>query len=324
MTSVDLGSHERSSRYLQTGVLPVPNTDFPSYGAAYVKEKNFTGACPPFVGVLTPIERGFGAGFLGAKYDPFLAGDPSGKTYRVRDLAPPEGLTLDRLERRREVLRDFNAAWRAVDTDARLNSYQPALERAYSMVFNEQVHNAFDIAKEPDKLRDTYGRTQIGQGLLLARRLVENGVKAVSIWMGGWDTHSKNFTSLKNKLLPPLDQGFGTLLADLHQRGMLPNTLVVQAGEFGRTPKVNKDAGRDHWPRAFSVVLAGGGLKGGHVIGATDAHAAEVADHPIPVEDLSATIFTALGVDISHVNLTPEGRPISIVNGGKPVADAFA
>ncbi|MBL8820821.1 MAG: DUF1501 domain-containing protein, partial [Planctomyces sp.] len=179
-------------------------------------------------------------------------------------------------------------------------------------------------AKESDSVRDTYGRTPVGQGLLLARRLVEHGVKAVSLWMGGWDTHAKNFSSLKEKLLPPLDQGFAALVADLHQRGMLANTLVVQVGEFGRTPKINKDAGRDHWPKAFSVALAGGGLKGGHVIGATDRHAAEVTDHPVTVEDLSATIFNALGVDIHRINHTAEGRPIAIVNGGKPVADAFA
>lgn len=322
--SADLGSHERSSRYLQTGVLPVPNTDFASYGSVYVKEKKFSGAFPPYVGILKPSERGYGAGFLGAQYDPLLAGDPSEKNYRLRDLAPPEGLTLDRVERRKEVLKEFNQAWKAVDTEAKLNSYDPAVEQAYNMVFNEKVHSAFDITKEPDKMRDLYGRTQIGQGLLMARRLVEHGVKAVSIWMGGWDTHSKNFTSLKEKLLPPMDQGFGALLGDLHQRGMLENTLVVQVGEFGRTPKVNGQAGRDHWPRAFSVALAGGGLKGGTIIGATDKHAAEVADRPITVEDLSATIFTALGVDIHGVNHTPEGRPIAIVNGGKPVREAFA
>ena len=159
---------------------------------------------------------------------------------------------------------------------------------------------------------------------MLARRLVETGVKAVSLWMGGWDTHSNNFKSMKEKLLPPVDQGFGTLIEDLHQRGLLERTLVVQLGEFGRTPKVNKDAGRDHWPKAFSAVLAGGGIRGGQVIGSTDKHAAEVKDRPISVEDLAATIYTALGVDLSTVNRSPEGRPIPIVSGGKPVAEAFA
>jgi hypothetical protein len=324
VTSVDLGSHERSSRYLQTGVLPVPNTDFASFGSMYVKEKKFGGPVPPYVGILKPLERGWGAGFLGAQYDPLMAGDPSVKDYRLRGLTPPDGLTLARVERRREILREFNQAWKAVDTETKLGSYEPAVEQAYDMIFNKRVHDAFDIAKESDSVRDTYGRTPVGQGLLLARRLVEHGVKAVSLWMGGWDTHAKNFSSLKEKLLPPLDQGFAALVADLHQRGMLANTLVVQVGEFGRTPKINKDAGRDHWPKAFSVALAGGGLKGGHVIGATDKHAAEVTDHPVTVEDLSATIFTALGVDIHRINHTAEGRPIAIVNGGKPVADAFA
>ncbi|MBS1824553.1 MAG: DUF1501 domain-containing protein [Acidobacteria bacterium] len=323
VTSVDLGSHERSSRYLQTGVLPVPNMDFASFGSVFVKEKQFKGEMPPFVGVLKPIERGWGGGFLGPGLDPFMAGDPNEKNYRVRDLLPPTGVTLDRIGRRREILNEFNASWKAVDTEAKLNSYDPAVEQAYNMVYSEKVVKAFDIHQEPDKLRDAYGRTQIGQGLLMARRLVEQGVKAVSVWMGGWDTHAKNFESLKTKLLPPLDQGFGMLIEDLAQRGLLDNTLVVQIGEFGRTPKINNDAGRDHWPKAFSVALAGGGIKGGQLIGATDKHAAEVTDRPITVEDLSATVFTALGVDIHRVNHTPEGRPIAIVNGGKPVAEAF-
>ena len=324
LTSVDLGSHERSSRYLQTGVLPVPNMDFASFGSVYVKEKDFRGEMPPYVGVLKPIERGFGGGFLGAAYDPFMAGDPAEKNYRVRDLLPPAGVSLDRIGRRREILKEFNDSWRAVDTETKLNSYGPAVEQAYNMVFSDRVLKAFDIAAEPDKVRDAYGRAPVGQGLLLARRLVENGVKAVSIWMGGWDTHSKNFTSLKEKLLPPMDQGYAALIADLAQRGLLDSTLVVQIGEFGRTPKVNKDAGRDHWPKAFAGVLAGGGIKGGQIIGATDKHASDVTDRPITVEDFSATIFTALGVDIHHVNHTPEGRPIAVVNGGKPVAEALA
>lgn len=324
LTSVDLGSHERSSRYLQTGVLPVPNMDFASFGSVFMKEKNLRGEMPPYVGVLKPIERGWGGGFLGPQYDPFMAGDPSEKNYKVRDLLPPQGVSLDRIGRRREILKEFNDAWRHVDSESKLNSYNPAMEQAYNMVFSEKVLRAFDIAQEPDKIRDEYGRAPVGQGLLLARRLVENGVRAVSVWMGGWDTHAANFASLRDKLLPPMDRGFGALVADLDRRGMLDNTLVVQVGEFGRTPKVNKQAGRDHWPKAFSAVMAGGGIKRGSVVGATDKHAAEVTDRPITVEDFSATLFTALDVDIHRVNHTPEGRPIAVVNGGKPVADAFA
>jgi hypothetical protein len=323
LSSVDLGSHERSSRYLQTGVLPVPNMDFASYGSVYTKAKKFQGAVPPFVGILKPVERGYGGGFLGPQYDPFMAGDPSEKKFKVRDLVPPEGVTLERIGRRREILKEFDQAWSAADTEAKLNSFDPALEQAYNMIYSKEVHEAFDIAQEPDKVRDAYGRTPPGQGLLLARRLVEHGVKAVSLWMGGWDTHSNNFKLMKEKLMPPIDQAYGALIADLAESGLLANTLVVQVGEFGRTPKVNKDSGRDHWPKAFSAVLAGGGIKGGQVIGATDQNAAEVKDHPISVEDFSATIFTALGVDINAVNHTPEGRPIAIVNGGKPVAEAF-
>jgi len=324
VTSVDLGSHERSSRYLQTGVLPVPNMDFASFGSVYVKEKASRGALPPYVGVLKPVERGWGGGFLGAHHDPFMAGDPSEKNWRVRDLVPPPGVTLERVARRQEILKEFNDAWRRADSETKIASYGPSVEQAYSMIYSKEVFDAFDIQREPEKVRDAYGRTPVGQGLLLARRLVEKGVKAVSLWMGGWDTHANNFTSLKEKLLPPLDQGFGALIEDLAQRGLLENTLVVQAGEFGRTPKVNKNAGRDHWPKAFSVALAGGGIRGGQIIGSTDRNAAEVTSDPITVEDLSATIFTALGVDLHRVNHTPEGRPIAIVNGGTAVAKAFS
>ncbi|PYV18074.1 MAG: DUF1501 domain-containing protein [Acidobacteria bacterium] len=324
ITSVDLGSHERSSRYLQTGVLPVPNMDFASYGSVFVKAKKFRGAMPPFAGILKPLERGYGGGFLGAEYDPFMVGDPSDPKFSVRDLTAPRGIPLERIARRREILEELNRSCHAAESETKLASYDPAVEQAYSMIFSKEVRAAFDIAAEPEKLRDAYGRTPVGQGLLLARRLVETGVKAVSLWMGGSDTHSINFKSMKDKLLPPVDQGFGTLIEDLHQRGLLERTLVVQLGEFGRTPKVNKDAGRDHWPKAFSAVLAGGGIRGGQVIGSTDKHAAEVKDRPISVEDLAATIYTALGVDLSTVNRSPEGRPIPIASGGKPVAEAFA
>jgi hypothetical protein len=315
------GSHERASRTVQTGYRPIPNVDFPSYGANYVKYKQFNSDVPAFVGVLKPSEQGYGAGFLGPRYNPFMAGDPSEKNFSVKDLAPPEGVNLDRITRRREMLKGFDDSFRSVDS--KVQSLDPALERAYRLVFSAQARAAFDIAKEPDAMRDTYGRTPLGQGCLLARRLIEGGVKAVTVFKGGWDTHGQNFTTLKDKLLPELDQAYAALIADLSQRGLLENTLVVLMGEFGRTPKINGGAGRDHWPNANSVVLSGGGIKGGQVIGVTDEKAAEPKERPIQVADLAATIYAALGVNYHHENHTPEGRPVRIVSEGEPVKEAF-
>ena len=315
------GSHERASRHLQTGWRPIPNIDYPSLPANYIKWKPFDGDVPPFVGLLNPIEQGFGGGFLGPRCSPFLAGDPSVKDFSVKDLAPPAGVPLDRIGRRREILAGFDETFRAVDRNPL--SLTPALETAYRIAGSPRARNAFDISKEPDALRDRYGRTPLGQACLMARRLVEGGVRAVSLFKGGWDTHGKNFEALQTKLLPELDPALATLVEDLADRGLLESTLVVCLGEFGRTPKINTSAGRDHWPRAGSIVLAGGGVRGGQVIGETDATGSEPKTRPIRVEEFAATVYHALGVDHHQLNRTPEGRPVRIVEEVEPVLEAF-
>lgn len=314
-------SHERASRHLQTGWRPIPDIDYPSYPANFVKWTPFDRPVPPFVGLLSPIEQGFGGGFLGPTYSPFLAGDPSRTDFAVKDLLPSPGVPLDRLSRRREILKGFDDAFRAVDRAPK--SLDPALETAYRAVFNPAAREAFDIRKEPDVLRDRYGRTPLGQACLLARRLVEGGVRAVSLFKGGWDTHSNNFDTLKGKLLPELDPALATLVADLDQRGLLDSTVVACLGEFGRTPKINGGAGRDHWPGANSIVLAGGGLRGGQAIGETDATGSMAKTRPIRVEDFAATLYQALGVDFHQTNRAPDGRPIRIVDEADVVREAF-
>jgi hypothetical protein len=315
------GSHERASRHLQTGWRPIPNIDYPAYPANFVKWKPLDADVPAFVGLLNPIEQGFGGGFLGPRYSPFLAGDPSVKEFTVKDLLPPPGIPLDRITRRREILGGFDEAFRALDRNPA--SLTPALDSAYRLVYSKRARQAFDLQAEPDALRDRYGRTPLGQSCLLARRLVEGGVRAVSIFKGGWDTHGNNFTSLKDKLLPELDPAFGTLIEDLSQRGLLESTLVLCLGEFGRTPKINGSAGRDHWPRAGSIAAAGGGLKAGIAIGETDATGSEPKTRPVRVEEFAATVYHALGVDYHQLNHTPEGRPVKIVDDAEPVLEAL-
>jgi uncharacterized protein (DUF1501 family) len=182
-----------------------------------------------------------------------------------------------------------------------------------------RAKKAFDIHAESDRLRDAYGRNTLGQSCLMARRLVEAGVRCVSIDHSNWDTHDANFTTLKRQLLPWLDAGLSTLLADLADRGLLDSTLVIVTGEFGRTPRINKQAGRDHWGPAFTVALAGGGVQGGRVIGKTDARAERPAADPHGPEDLSATLFHLLGIDPREEFLTPDGRPVAVANGGKVI-----
>jgi uncharacterized protein (DUF1501 family) len=188
---------------------------------------------------------------------------------------------------------------------------------------SRRAKEAFDIAREPAKTREAYGMTSIGQCCLLARRMVEAGCRFVSIENGHWDTHRKNTWSLKEVLCPPFDRAVSALLADLSTRGLLENTLLVVTTEFGRTPRINTLAGRDHWPNAFSILMAGGGVQGGRVIGRTDKHAAEVTARPITPEDMSATILSTLSIDPTLTLHTPLGRPVPLVDGGKRVGELF-
>ncbi|HZP81719.1 MAG TPA: DUF1501 domain-containing protein, partial [Chthonomonadaceae bacterium] len=283
------GAHERAQHYLQTGYLPLPTMEFPSYGSIIAKERGIQNNLPPYITMLGTSD-GMSAGFLGGSYNPFYAGNPAEANYKVQDLVLPKGVSPLRMDRRRRLLAAIDGL-KDAKSDA-VRSMDSFFDHAYGLITSKESQEAFEIGKEDHKLRDMYGRTGFGQSCLLARRLVAAGVRFVTITMGGWDTHSGNFGSLKNGLLPDLDRGFSALLTDLHQRGMLDTTLVIWMGEFGRTPQINKNAdpGRDHWPNAMSVVMAGGGVKGGQVIGKTDERAMGPAERPIHVEDLAASI----------------------------------
>jgi uncharacterized protein (DUF1501 family) len=243
----------------------------------------------------------------------------------VRDLTLPTDIDWGRVNNRQWLLSQIDQQFRHIDAANEFKTVDTFYEKAYDLMRSAVAKKAFDIESEPEATRNRYGRTPVGQGCLLARRLIESGVRFVTVSKGwlNWDTHGKNFTTLEKLLLPELDMAYAALLEDLQQRGLLESTLVVMMGEFGRTPEVNADAGRDHWSKAFSIVMAGGSVKGGQVLGVTDARAAEVKKDPYQVEDLIATIYDRVGIDFTYEYETPIGRPVKLSNGGQVIGKLF-
>jgi hypothetical protein len=306
--------------------------DFPCFGAAVQYLRPGRGVLPAAISLNAPANQvsannhifpGFFAGLLGSTHDPmFVSQDPSAANFRPLPTADVAG--ADRFQRRRGLLAQVDAQRHDLLSAAR--QFSEYHDRAYRLVTAPATVRAFDLSAEPEKLRDNYGRSAFGQGCLLARRLIEAGVRLVTVnWARDdafWDTHANNFSDLKTKLLPPFDRGFAALLQDLAQRGLLEETLVVCLGEFGRTPKINKQAGRDHWAPCASVVLAGAGVRGGQVIGASDRLAAFPSSRPVSPEDLAATIYHALGIAPHTLIHDRLARPLPL-SEGKPVAELF-
>lgn len=322
VTSPD-GNHETATHYMLTGYPFNPAIEYPAYGSVLAREKGFQNDMPPYVffGGL-PFQHGTG-GYMGATYNPFqINGDPNNPGFSVQDVTPPGGVDAIRLDRRR-LLRDALDDWqRDKETASKATKTMDEFySRAFSLVTSPVAKKAFNLKEEPDKLRDEYGRHYFGQSCMLARRLVEAGVRCVSIQFGGWDTHENNFNALKGWLLPPLDQGYAALLKDLQGRGMLDSTLVVCMGEFGRTPRINASAGRDHWSSSMTVCMGGGGVKTGQVVGSSDARAENPKDRPIRVEDVAATIYKAVGIDAEKAYMSPQERPIKINYDGTPIQE---
>src|SRR4051812_34601994 len=323
VTSPDSG-HETATSYVLSGYKFTPAVVYPAYGSVVAREKGFRNGLPPYAH-LGGLPFGYGtAGYMGSVYNPFeIRGDPNAKKFSVRDVTPPNGVDFARIERRRAVLSVIDDQQRRLEAARPIRTMDEFYARAYDMVTSPVAKKAFNLHEEPDKLRDDYGRHTFGQSCLLARRLVEAGVRFVTINNGGWDTHTDNFKSLKNSRLPELDRGYAALLKDLHGRGILSNTLVLCMGEFGRTPRVNSSAGRDHWGQAMFVTMGGGGVKTGITVGETDANAEMPKERPITVEDVAATIYRSLGIDTSKAFLTSDGRPIKIADGGTAVDELF-
>ncbi len=305
--------HGVGTRYVTTGNKPSPALDYPSLGSLAAKLLPARKGVPPFVTFRGAAGAGT-AGYLGAAYNPLEA---EGGRARVEGIALPDGFSPADLEDRKRLRDRFDDAFADLDRSdvgASLDEFQ---QRALDLLRSDRTRQAFDLEKEPAKVRDRYGRGPFGQSALAARRLVEAGVRFVTVGTGGWDTHANNFAALRGQLLPPLDQGLSALVADLDNKGLLGRTVVYCAGEFGRTPRVNGGAGRDHWARAMSVLLAGGGLKGGYVHGSTDAQGTAPADDPCSPDDVSATVFHCLGIEPGHELTTASGRPVAVFREGK-------
>jgi uncharacterized protein (DUF1501 family) len=318
------GSHGVADHLMMSGRPFNPALPFPCFGSVVAKERGYINGMLPFVQMGRYIDRRFNggiAGFLGDQYNPFEVNeDPNASMFRVRDLSLASKADRDRLERRYSMLTDLEAYQRAIETQADVvQSRDTFYEKAHSLITSPAAKKAFDISAEPSKLRESYGRTQFGQSCLVARRLIESGVQFVTVTDGGWDTHVDNFKSLKTRLLPKLDSGFAALIEDLKIRGLLDTTLVVWFGDFGRTPKVNPSAGRDHWATAGVACMAGGGVKPGQVVGSTNQFAEYVTDSPVSPADLAATIYTAVGVPLHTWYKAQDGRPIELCPEGKPV-----
>ncbi len=309
-------AHERGTHNMFTGYRPSPAIVFPSLGSVVSHELGVRNNLPPYVAVPNVVTNFAGSGYLSSAYGPFsLGADPASGNFKVQDLALPGGVTPERFTTRRGLMDAVNEHFRSKEKSDNLDAMDTFYQRAYGLISSEKARAAFDINAEPAKLRDEYGRNAAGQRMLLARRLVEAGVRFVTLHYGGWDFHN-GITANTRSQLPPFDQAFAALIRDLDARGMLDKTLVMVSSEFGRTPKINGTAGRDHWPKVFSVVLAGGGIKRGFVYGKSDATASEPEEDALGVEDLAHTVYHCLGIDADKKLMSPGNRPIDIVREG--------
>jgi hypothetical protein len=318
--------HETATNWVLSGRFGSAFGDYPAMGAVAAHELGFAGRLPPYVAV--PRNPSFTwelgkSAYLGGRFESFKTGDPGAPGFKVRDVAPPEPLSTRRKKRRQRLLRAVDNLARTVHGNDQIETYDEFQQRAAALVLSSQARAAFAIDRETDRLRDRYGRTTFGQSCLLARRLVERGVRFVTVNNGGWDHHAKIWDNLGRRL-PEFDQGFSALVEDLGARGLLADTLVLAFGEFGRTPKINKDAGRDHWGPGASLLFAGAGVKGGQVIGKTDKQGAYVTRRPVAPADVACTVYESLGIDPHKYLMHPEGRPVEILDKGEAVKELFA
>jgi hypothetical protein len=317
-------AHERGTHNMFTGYRPSPALTFPSFGSVVSHELGPRENLPPYVCLPNLPAPDAGAGYLGSAFGPFTLGaDPADPNFTVRDLALPGGVDAQRFATRQKLRDIVGRHFQRMEDNANLEAMDEFYTRAYDLVGSARARAAFDIGSEAVAIRDEYGRNQAGQRMLLARRLIESGVRLVTLNYGGWDMHQKIKDGI-NRTLPAFDQAYATLIRDLERRGLLDSTLVMVSSEFGRTPKINKDAGRDHWPKVFSILLAGGGIKRGLVYGSSDSIAAEPADSPLTVEDLATTVYHCLGIVADKELVAPGNRPVEIVDGGKVRKDLLA
>lgn len=318
-------AHERGTHNMLTGYRPSPALTYPAFGSIISHELGNQKNLPPYVIIPNTFAPENGTGYLSTKYGPFAVGsNPEDPGFTVRDLNASQGVTDKIFDRRRTLLsavdNHFKTAENNVDAVKAMDSFY---NQAYSMITSQSAREAFDLTKESDSVKDAYGRNAAGQRLLLARRLIESGVRMVTVSYGSWDHHSNLKGAMESNMVN-FDKAYAALITDLKQRGLLDSTLVMISSEFGRTPKINNTNGRDHWPRVFSSVLAGGGIKSGFVYGKSDALAAEPEDNPVSPGQIAATMFSLVGVDIHKKLMTSDMRPVEITYDTQAIEQIIA
>jgi hypothetical protein len=321
----NLDVHEGATNWVMSGRSGSIFGDHPAIGAVVAHETGFAGKIPPYVAI--PKNPSFTwelgkAAYLGVKYESFKTGDPNEPNFRVRDVTVGEPMSQARTDRRRTLLKAVDGLAAQAEHDDQLAAYDQFQQKAADMILSPDAREAFALDKESAELKDKYGHTTFGQSALLGRRLIEHGVKFATVFHGGWDHHKNIFEGLDKKL-PELDRVLSTLIEDMTQRGLLDETLLVVMTEFGRSPKVNKDAGRDHWVPVGNALFAGAGVQGGRVVGASDKIGGAVADRPAPPADVAYTILSALGINPRKHLYTPDGRPMEILDQGAMIRELF-
>jgi uncharacterized protein (DUF1501 family) len=317
-------AHERGTHNMFTGYRPNPALSYPSMGSIVSHEFGVRNNLPPYVMIPNQPNEFAGTGYLSSSFAGFsLGSDPAQNGFRVLDLELPSGVDTARFDRRRKILDVVNQHFREKEKSDSLDAVDTFYQRAYSLISSQTAREAFDIEKETAEVRDWYGRNTAGARMLLARRLVEAGVRFVTLTYGGWDHHD-NIDGAMRGQVPSFDKAFAALIQDLEQRGLLESTLVCVTTEFGRTPKINATAGRDHWPKVFSTLMAGGGVKAGQVYGSSNSTASEPEDDPLSVPDWATTLYKCLGINAEKELMAPGNRPIEIVDGGTVCTDLLA
>ena len=324
-------SHGPATVFMTTGNKPTAALQYPAMGSIAAKMLATPTGVPPYV-TFMDLRNGLagGAGYLGTSYSPFTiegnaGGGKNAANFRLRGITLPNGISLDDLAKRDQLLTTFDNTFRQLDANNELvEGLDTFHKQAIEILRSDRVKKAFDLSQESAAVREQYGTASIGPAALAARRLVEAGVRFVTVGLGGWDTHSQTFNAHKTRLIPPLDQTLSALIADLDERGLLDSTIVMCAGEFGRTPKVNKNAGRDHWARSMACVIAGGGFRRGYAHGTTDASGMAPNSDPVTPDDMASTIFKQLGIKHDTEMQTATGRPVQLFREGKVVTKMLA
>jgi uncharacterized protein (DUF1501 family) len=321
-----LGAHQLGTEYVNTGTRPIASLEYPGYGSVFTKEKSTPADLPPFVAIPNSRQR---PGFLGVKYAPFDTGAAPrpGAPFRVRGISLAGGMTITDLENRQRLLSDLDTTFAGIEADNQLlDGLDRFSQQAHAIISSKRARDAFDVSQESPEFAKPFGETPFGQSCLLATRLVESGVRFITVSLGGWDTHQDNFAKLKDNLLPTLDEGLSALFAGLEAKGLLSSTAVFVTGEFGRTPKINERSdpgGRDHYPRCMFMLMAGGSVRGGQVIGESDDKAAGPKHDAITPDDAAASFYHNLGIDHTQEYHTDSGRPITIVRDGTVIKPLF-